>query len=78
MPVALFEEGRAAIAQMYDDWDLYRNEQGTGKLDRAFATRDPALCREALNEVSDMNFEFTRRAAERYASMLNLECACSR
>ena len=75
MLVQLFEgEDRNRIAKMYEDWNDFRNEQGSGKLDRAFAGRDPALCREALNEISTMNLEFTRLAAQRYAVMLAEEC----
>ena len=59
-----------AIAGIYESWTRYRNDTASGKLDRAFATRDAKLCREALDEVSDMNLEFTKLAAQRYADML--------
>ena len=36
------------IQQMYDNWENYRNEKGTGKLDKAFAEKDWVLLRETL------------------------------
>jgi len=58
------------IDRVYDDWEEYRNAQGTGKLDRAFANKDYALLREALKGIKKMNSEFTILAARRYSEML--------
>jgi hypothetical protein len=58
------------IERIYNDWEEYRNAQGTGKLDRAFAMKDYSLLREALKGINKMNREFTILAARRYSEML--------
>jgi hypothetical protein len=72
MLTQLFESSdREVIERMYDDWEnLFRNPQGTGKLDQAFAKKDFVLLREALKGVKKMNREFTIVAVRRYAEML--------
>jgi hypothetical protein len=73
MLTQLFESpDREVIERMYDDWEnLYRNPQGTGKLDQAFAKKDFVSLREALKGVKKMNREFTIVAVKRYAEMLS-------
>jgi hypothetical protein len=61
---------RKIVERNYDDWENFRNAQVTGKLDRAFATKDYVLLREALVEVRTMNHSFMVLAAKRYAEML--------
>ena len=58
------------IERIYNDWEEYRNAQGTGKLDIAFARKDYSLLREALKGINKMNREFTILAARRYSEML--------
>jgi hypothetical protein len=72
MLTQLFESpDREAIERMYDEWEQdYRSPQGTGKLDKAFATKDFVLLREALRGVKTMNREFTIVAVRRYSEML--------
>ena len=65
---------RSAVEQMYKDWENYRNAIGTGTLDRAFQSRDPALLRDALEDIHKMNRDFTLRAVKRYAEMLAGGC----
>jgi hypothetical protein len=71
MLAQLFKPGdRETIERMYDDWENYRNDQNTGKLDQAFSMKDFASLREALRGVKKMNREFTMIAVQRYAEML--------
>src|SRR4051794_9551714 len=67
---------RPAIEQMYEDWENFRNASGTGKLDRAFAKKDPASLRDALREVHKINRDFTVLAVKRYAEMLSDGFSC--
>ncbi len=64
---------RPAIHRMYEDWENFRNAGGTGKLDRAFAKKDPASLRDALKEIHKINRDFTVLAVKRYAEMLSEE-----
>ncbi|MGH6884543.1 MAG: toll/interleukin-1 receptor domain-containing protein [Geminicoccales bacterium] len=71
MLTQLFKEAdRATIEHMYEEWEHYRNDQCTGKLDKAFAEKDFISLREALKGVKKMNREFTILAVRRYAEML--------
>jgi hypothetical protein len=58
------------IERMYDDWEHYRNETRTGKMDKAFADKDWVLLREALQEITKMNREFMILAVRCYGKML--------
>ena len=72
MLVQLFEGAdREIIDRIYDDWENhYRNAQSTGKMDKAFATKDFILLREVMKGIKKMNREFTTLAVRRYAEML--------
>jgi hypothetical protein len=63
-------DDRKIIEQMYDDWENYRNEQGTGKLDKAFAEKDWVLLRETLREIRKINHQFMVLAVRCYGEML--------
>jgi hypothetical protein len=67
MSTQLFESpDREIIERIYDEWEGdYRNRAGTGKLDRAFATKDFGMLREALRGVKSLNREFTIVAVRR-------------
>ena len=63
-------DDRKIIEQMYDNWENYRNEKGTGKLDKAFAEKDWVLLRETLKEIRKINHQFMVLAVRCYGEML--------
>ena len=63
-------DDRKIIEQIYDDWENYRNEKGTGKLDKVFAEKDWVLLREPLKEIRKINHQFMVLAVRCYGEML--------
>jgi hypothetical protein len=49
----------------------YRNPQHNGKIDRAFADRDPKLMKESLDELKPNSLWFLKAAAKRFAELIN-------
>jgi hypothetical protein len=67
----LFEgEERQRVNAMYDNWEKFRNPQGEGRLDQAFAKRDPTQLRTCVREIREMTRAFMISATRRYAEMV--------
>src|SRR3954451_14259470 len=67
----LFEgEERQQVNEMYDNWEKFRNLRGDGRLDQAFAKRDPTQLRTCVREIREMTRAFMISATRRYAEMV--------
>ena len=71
MLTQLFDNAdRKVVERISYQWQTYRNAEGTGKLDRAFAKKNYVMLRQILDEVQYMTREYIRIAVRRYAEML--------
>ena len=69
--VELFEgKDRETVEKIYADWEGYRNDQKTGKLDLSFERQDHRALKACLTDMRRMNQAFMLVASGHYAEML--------
>jgi hypothetical protein len=71
----LFPEGkiRDRISQMYKDWALLKNPQGTGQLDVAIEKKDTQEIQEILKRAIPMNQEFLEMTTKIFSEIIHHE-----